>query len=107
LMNGEEPIEESRVHQHSIPPVGGRGASVMSLQAADFSPVITNFHDFSAFFTPFLSHKGLVCRWLRQNGGLIKSQIQYAKSNLARKLSLGEVLKDGRRNLNLANACRL
>jgi hypothetical protein len=103
LMKVEEPIEESRVHQHPAPPVGGC-VPLMSLQVADFSPVITNFHDFSAFFTPFLSHKGLISRRLQQNGGLIKSHIQHTESNLVRS---HKVLKDGRWNLNLANACRL
>jgi hypothetical protein len=98
--------KESQGRQHAVPPIGGR-APLRSLQVFDFSPVITNFHDFSAFFTPFLTHKGLISRRLRQNAGLIKSQIQYAKSNLARQLRLGEVLKDGRWNLNLAKGCRL
>jgi hypothetical protein len=106
-MKGEEPIEESRVPQYPIPPVGGRGASATSLQVADFSQVINIFQLFSRFFTPFLSCKGLVSRRLRQNGGLIKSQIKNAESNFLRKLRFHEVLKGGRRNLNLAKVCRL
>jgi hypothetical protein len=38
---------------------------MVSVQVADFSPVIIIFHDFSAFFTPFLRRKSLVFRQLR------------------------------------------
>jgi hypothetical protein len=43
-----------------------------SPQVIDFMTVTTIFHQISRFFGVFLSHKGLVSRWLRQKQGLIE-----------------------------------
>jgi hypothetical protein len=105
-MNGRRPIDESHERQDAVVPAI-RGASLMSLQVVGFSPVITIFHDFSAFFTPFLSCKGLIFRRLRKNEGLIESNPENAQSKMLKILRIREVLKGGRWNLNLANLCRL
>jgi hypothetical protein len=46
------------------------------LQVVDYSPVTAIFRLISSFFTPFLSHKHLVSRRLREKQGLIESLAQ-------------------------------
>jgi hypothetical protein len=75
-----------------------------SVQRVGFSGVITIFQVFSAAFTRSLTCKGLVSRWLRQNGGLFEFNIEDTELKMLR---FHELSKGWAQNLKLANVRRL
>ena len=62
----------------------------MSLQDADFSPVMAIFHLFSRLYTPFLSRKNLISRRLRRKRGLIESDAEFHEHKLPQSRRVAE-----------------